>query len=108
MIFMRKLIPDSHAEWIGDGFVWVIQTFGADTYFNRTSLVLPTKAFLDAPGGTSHETALAVFEQVNAYMGVSEWPCELVRQEESPELRVAEFHTVQLAEHDPGGTFQAS
>ncbi|MEM7057572.1 MAG: hypothetical protein AAF557_08280 [Pseudomonadota bacterium] len=105
MFWSRNLIDDDTAEWVEEGFNWLIRTYGAEAYFVETQLILPTRDFFQSPGGTGHEAALAVFDEVRGHMGMSNWSCELIRQDADPDAHVAQGLSVQDVEQSPGGTF---
>lgn len=105
MFWSRNLVDDDTADWVEEGLIWLIRTFGAETYFSHTRLILPTREFFKAPGGTSHASAEAVFAEVRAHMEMADWPCRLVRQEADPDGHVGAAMMVQGIERSPGGTF---
>lgn len=73
--FRRKPIVDADtAAWHIENFNWLIDEFRlADT-----RLVLPTAAYFSANGNRDHNFALHIFDQVKAYCGMSDWPVDLV------------------------------
>ena len=105
MFWSRRLVDDETAEWVEDGFAWLIDTFQPKVFFDETDLILPTKAFFSSPGGDSHETAQAVFDEVRRHMGMTEWHCRLERQEMVQGSQVADFHRVEPQDPGPSGTF---
>lgn len=105
MFWSRNIVDLDTAAWVEEGFAWLIRTYGAETYFVETTLILPTREFFKAPGGVGHEAAQAVFDEVREHMGMSDWPCELVRQDADPETHIATAHAVQGVEQSPAGTF---
>lgn len=105
MFWSRNIVDLDTAAWVEEGFAWLIRNYGASTYFDETSLILPTRDFFKAPGGIGHDAAQAVFDEVRAHMGMSDWPCELVRQDADPETHIATGLAVQGTEQSPGGTF---
>ncbi|MEO1459283.1 MAG: hypothetical protein AAFV49_17225 [Pseudomonadota bacterium] len=105
MLWSRDIVSPAEAEWATDGFQWLIERFGAETFFDETRLVLPTRAFFDAPGGRSHATALAVFEQVRGHMGMADWPCRLERQTPDADTAVGDLALLRDAPAGPLGTF---
>jgi len=105
MFWSRTLVDNDTEEWVEEGFTWLISTFGVEAYFDETQLILPTRDFFQSPGGTSREAAQAVFDEVRGHMGMEDWHCELIRQDEDPDTHVAIGHSIQGIEQSPGGTF---
>lgn len=105
-MFWNRDIVDTHtAEWVEEAFAWLIETLGPDAFFVETSLVEPTRSFFDVPGGDSHETALAVFERIKELMGMTEWPCELLRSEANVDPLLAPTVSVEDVPLEAAGTF---
>lgn len=105
MFWSRNLVDAETAAWVEDGFAWLIRTYDAKIYFTETMLILPTREFFKAPRGSSHEAALTLFDQVRAHIGLSDWRCELVRQDADPDPHLASGLSVQGVAQSPGGTF---
>lgn len=64
------IISDDMGEWILDSFEWVMQRGEPTVWRKHTPLVLPTKAFFDAPAGDSPETATAIGRNIMALLGM--------------------------------------
>lgn len=105
MFWSRNLVPDETADWICETFLWLISELGPEEFFEETPLVLPTREFFTAPGGTSHATAEAVFADVKRHMGMEAWPCRLTRQDDDPDTHVGVGLMVKDVPASPGGTF---
>ncbi|MEO1494883.1 MAG: hypothetical protein AAFV19_22285 [Pseudomonadota bacterium] len=105
MFWSRRLVDDETADWVEVGFAWLIDTFQPKVFFDETDLILPTRAFFSSPGGDSHETAQAVFDDVRRHMGMTEWHCRLERQEMVHGSQVSDFHQIEPLDPGPSGTF---
>lgn len=64
----KPLIGEDLRDWIVDHFDWV--TEHRPQWHDRAQLILPTKAFFDAPAGQSHENAVAVMENIKRHLGL--------------------------------------
>lgn len=108
MFWSRDLVDADTAAWVDNGFRWLVETLGPNVYFDETRLVLPTREFFQSPGGTSHETAQSIFDEVRALMGMEDWPCQLVRQDHDPDPVLTPTLMVSGVEQMPAGTFEAA
>ncbi len=72
MFWSRPLVSDDLRNWIFECFDWFDARFDPPT-----APILPTKAFFDAPGGKTPETARLVLEDVKRHMKVDD-PIEIV------------------------------
>lgn len=99
----KNIIDKDQEDWILEQSAWLDDNVGfPDT---PVPLFLPTEDFFSRPPESGHERALHVFEDVRSLMGLENWPCELVAQEEDIDPRVGEFTVVQNAPQTPLGTF---
>ena len=110
MLFARRKPPidDETAEWIGDCFGWLLANRGGRSAFQQVPLVLPTKVFFTRNGTTGHALAEHIFDQVRHHAGLSDWPCRLAPQMQTPNRQVGEFWTVQGGPTAPAGTYRKS
>jgi hypothetical protein len=105
MFWSRNLVSDETADWICETFSWLISNLGPERFFGETRLVLPTREFFTAPGGTDHATAEAVFDEVKRHMGMAGWPCRLIRQEEDWDPNLGYGLVIEGAPAGPAGAF---
>ncbi len=98
------LNPEDEA-WHAETWAWLLRHFGGRERLLRSPLVTPTRDFFPASSATGHERAEHVFAQVKRHAGMAEWPCDLVAQPASPELRVGEVAALRLLRGRPLGTF---
>lgn len=101
------MVPEHEADWIADCFADFHLRFGKDWLTGRPT-VLPTRDYIDAPRGTGHATAQAVFEQVKSHMGLGpDWEVRLAPQESSRQIgAVADSVLVQHDETPILATFR--
>lgn len=105
MFWSRNIVSDETADWICETFSWLISNLGPERFFAQTRLVLPTRDFFSAPGGTDHATAEAVFAEVKRHMGVADWPCRLIRQADDLDPELGYGLAVEGAPGGPAGAF---
>jgi len=65
MFFSAPPISDDLADWIVDSFIW-----HREVHAPPQRLILPTRDFFTAPGGESHETAVAVLADLQRLLGM--------------------------------------
>lgn len=99
------LLSEEDLNFQIESYQWLLTHFGGDEFYNRATLVLPTKAFFPAEVNSKEEAVKATFEQVKKYAGMSEWPCILEPQDEDHNLVVAPTVVIQNVEQSPLGTF---
>lgn len=81
--FSRKAIVDADtARWLLDNMAWLEREFGEVAGYPRRSLVLPRPGFFRNDGETGHALALRIFSDVKDYCGMSDWPVELVADDD--------------------------
>lgn len=69
MFWARKpLISDALRDWIVDHYDWVTQH--RPDWHDRAQLVLPTKEFFDAPGGSGPEMAQHILNNIKGLLGL--------------------------------------
>jgi len=80
MFWNKPIISSDLRDWIEDNFDWVENN--RPDWLKNTTLVLPTKAFFTAPGGTGHDIALAVMQDVKRLLKID----RQIKLEALPEL----------------------
>lgn len=81
--FSRKGIVDADtARWLLDNMTWLEGEFGEVAGYPRRTLVLPRPGFFQNGGETGHALALRIFADVKDYCGMSDWPVELVADDD--------------------------
>ncbi|MGJ8617835.1 MAG: hypothetical protein ACSHWS_13420 [Sulfitobacter sp.] len=62
------MVGDTLYEWIVDNFDFV--STHHPTWHDMAKLILPTRAFFDAPAGANHETALHIMHNIKDLIGL--------------------------------------
>lgn len=104
---IRKVpvITEEERLFLIDVYKWLLRNFGGDTFYKKTSLILPVAEFfpgLFSPGETVAET---VFQYVRKYAGMKDWPFELKAQGVDPERKVPPSIAIEGNDYRPLGTF---
>lgn len=73
-----RLLDEMSVQWMFDTFLWAMQNFDAEVFFNESILVTPDNEHF--PGSESSAEAMAnlIFDNVKTYSGMQHWPCRLV------------------------------
>ena len=101
----RSIIDADTEAWLTDNFCWLLQQFGCGAHMK---LVLPRPGFFKSNGETGHALAVYLFEQVKSYCGMSEWPVDLV-VDNNPLAETAPISAVMIAPQKHAlGTFWRS
>lgn len=82
MFWNRPIISDDLRDWIDDNFDWVDRNH--PEWLIDTPLILPTKAFFTAQGGSDHNTALGVTQDVMRLLKIDR-PIQLEALPELPD-----------------------
>ncbi len=69
-----RFLPAEVEAWQIETWAWLLRHFGQDGAFAETPLVLPTRDFFPPIAETGHARADAIFRQVQALMGMQDWP----------------------------------
>lgn len=70
-MFRRSpIVSEDMGGWIIDSFEWVMRRGNPKVWRTDTQLVLPTKAFFDAPAGDGVETASAIGHNIMVLLGM--------------------------------------
>lgn len=78
-LFQKKpVLDDEAAEWLFQGFSWVMRNFGSDVFFQQTVLVEPSNRHFPGQENSEHTMAALILERVKGFAGVEHWPCQLV------------------------------
>ena len=85
-------------QWLSEGLAPLEPAIGRN-------LVLPTDEFFAPTSTTGHYMAEHVLRCVTEIVGVSDWPFDLVAQDQSIDPAVGPLAVVQNVETDPHGTF---
>lgn len=65
-------------QWHADNAGWLLRHLAKTPAYADTRLVVPTAGFFKTDARKGHEFAEAIFAQIKAYAGMSEWPVHLV------------------------------
>lgn len=77
--FKRPTLLDSDmVQWHVDNMCWLLRNLGNTPIFSDSRLVLPTPGFFKTDEQNGHGFAEAIFSQIKAYAGMSDWPVHLV------------------------------
>lgn len=101
-----NLISEDDANFHIETWKWLLQYYGGTPFFKDTQLVLPTKTFFPTQVHSADEIALATFESVKNYAGMSQWQCQLIEQESDPNIHITPTIQIQNTPNSPAGTFQ--
>jgi len=71
-------IPETSIDWLFNGFSWCLQNFGDESFYQNTTLVLPSDQFFPGRANNAFDMSQLIFDQVRNYCGLSYWPVELV------------------------------
>lgn len=104
----KPLLSEEDERFQIETYRWLLTHFGGDTFYRDIRLILPTKDFFPSEIDSVENGVQYLFKQVKFYMGLQEWPCKLVEQEEDPNMVVAPTVVVQNVEQNPLGTFSVS
>jgi hypothetical protein len=110
MFWRRKATVDADtAAWIIECWQWLDETIPPDEDKPQPELILPSRKRFPETDKQGHERAVHYFDLVRSHCGMSNWHCELVAQEERPEIgSSAVFGGSVPGGAAPLGTFQAS
>ncbi len=70
MFRRAPIVSDDLGGWILDSFEWTMQRGDVQHWRQSTRLILPTKAFFDAPAGDGVEIASAIGHNIMALLGM--------------------------------------
>jgi hypothetical protein len=105
-LFSPKLVLDEGTtEWLFDAYAWALESFGTDMFFSHTELILPDDKFFPDKLEEADDVAETLFTRVREYVGMADWPCKLVAQEEDADPVVAPTVLIKGAPSGPAGTF---
>ncbi len=104
----KPLLAEEDQFFQHECYKWLLTHFGGDDFYKDAQLILPTKEFFPTEVDSKEAAVEATFKQVKKYAGMEEWPCNLVAQEEDPNLVVAPTVVIQNVEHNPLGTFSTN
>ena len=77
-IFRRgPLLGEELTAWQFDCFAWLLRHTGGLSALRQRRLIQPTAQHFPQRGIADHALAAALFAQVMAYAGMSDWPCTL-------------------------------
>ena len=80
-LFKKEPVLDEEViEWLFHAYAWTFRNIGSGDSFGKTQLIEPSNRFF--PGRETSEQGMAglIFDQVKAYAGVSDWPCQLINR----------------------------
>ena len=103
----KPILPEEDIHFQVATYQWLLKHFGGKYFFKETQLILPNRVFFPSKVESNEEAAIATFERVKQYAGMSGWNCVLEAQEEDVDAELAPALIVQNAPSSPHGTFQA-
>ncbi len=101
----EPLIAEEDRLFIIEAYKWLLKNFGGDTFYKKTSLILPTEAFFQELFNSREKVAEKAFKYVQKYAGMEKWPCELKVQDYDPEQKVSPSIISQEVASHPLGSF---
>ena len=78
-----QLLDEETTKWIFDCYVWALEQFDKDAFFNETVLVIPDNAHFPGREQSVEGMANLIFDQVKRYVGVSHWSTCLINQSDA-------------------------
>jgi hypothetical protein len=107
-LFRKGTLLDAElTDWQFGCFEWLLQQTGGMEAFRQRRMILPTPQFFPHDGSRGQAFAEMLFQQVKAHVGMTDWPCQLLCQEEDPDPKVAQYAYVKDAPSSPAGTFRS-
>lgn len=85
------MFTEERAQWLHRHFVWLEQNLPRRTDEAESSLILPTRDYYPQVNTRDHTFAQAVFETTRGFMGLADWPCQLVPQSDEEREAAAVF-----------------
>ena len=101
----KPLLPEEDERFQIETYRWLLKHFGGVNFYEHAKLILPTDEYFPSKVDSVDNGVQYIFEQVKLYMGLQNWPCRLVAQEEDPDINVAPTVVLQNTEKNPLGTF---
>ena len=80
-----NLLDHGTRAWLFDTFAWAMRRFNGEGLFSNAQLVLPSSESFPDRADEVEDLATAVLARVQAFAGMSEWPCVLVPHWVTPE-----------------------
>lgn len=102
----KNVVGKDQEDWICEQYLWLIENIGFPN--EPVPLITPTATFFNDLPENGHERARHIFSEVKRHMGLNEWPCELVAQEEDINPQVGETLIVENIPVTPLGTFSVT
>jgi len=99
----KSIVDVEQAGWIEENYNWLEKNIEFPE--ERVPLITPTSQFFTRPPEQGHDRAQHVFDEIKSLMGLDDWPCKLVMQEEDINPIVGETLIVQGIENSALGTF---
>ncbi|WP_440055040.1 hypothetical protein ACSLBF_02460 [Pseudoalteromonas sp. T1lg65] len=75
---VSPLLSDEETQWLIDTFSWCFEHFDGQYFLDQTQVITPTGEFFPEPVSSIEEMASVVFKRVKSYVGMQQWPVELV------------------------------
>ncbi len=86
----KPVLDEDSIEWLFDTLLWAEQSLDADTFYQKSELILPSNVFFPGHSSNATEMAQLMFDKVQQYSYLEHWPCRLIElqscQLETPEL----------------------
>jgi hypothetical protein len=101
----RTYLEQDDEAWVIETWRWFLDQLGGTRDLSRSRLVLPTREFFPPTESQGPERAEHIFACVKRLARMPDWPCKLIAQPPSPELRVGEQVALKAITHMPAGTF---
>jgi hypothetical protein len=108
-LFKKKyLLPEDDEYFQIECYRWLLRNFGGIHFYKETNLILPTQEYFDFESSSSNDHVSKTFNLVKKYSGMENWKCELVAQEEDPDVWIAPTVDIKNTNAKPLGTFSSS
>lgn len=101
----RTFLELEDEAWVIETWRWFLVQFGGLRDLKQSKLVLPTREFFPSTEMLGHERAQHIFDCVKRLARMPDWPCKLIAQPRSAELRVGRLLALEPITHSPAGTF---
>lgn len=77
-IFKKQpVLEEDIISWLFSAYAWSLRNIRS-SHFDKIQLIEPTNRFFSGRETSEHGMAELIFEQVKSYVGVSDWPCQLI------------------------------
>src|SRR5690606_22364008 len=80
----KAFLDDARRDWQFEAYAWLLRNGGGYAKFADTTLVLPTEEHFPDRGLKGHAAVAALFRRTRDHAGMSDWPCTVEREPETP------------------------